>query len=140
MNGSEEDNTTNNELMTLEESTSIIEVEDEKDDNEDIQQQNEDIEYAREEYLGLIGKNREAIDLAMSLGRETESPRVLEIVGQLLKSSAEITDRLVELHKSKKALLGSSKQQDDNNNVKSLTNNNVFVGSTDELQKMIKGL
>lgn len=136
MNGSEE-NKTNNELMTLEESTSIIEVED--DDNEDIQQQNEDLEYAREEYLGLIGKNREAIDLAMSLGRETESPRVLEIVGQLLKSSAEITDRLVELHKSKKALRGSSRQQDDNN-VKSLTNNNVFVGSTDELQKMLKGL
>jgi hypothetical protein len=99
-----------------------------------------DLEYSRETYLELIESNREAVELALNLARETESPSVLRVLGELLKSTSDVTDRLVELHKSNKELQqqnkSSNKQQQPNES--SVVNNNMFVGSTDELQKFLK--
>ena len=118
----------------------IIPVDDNKDDKKDLIQQKSDLEFSREQYIDLINNNREAVSLAMQLARETESPRVFEILGQLLKSSAEITDKLVDLHKSKKILSQQQHQKEESkNNTTNTTNNNaIFVGSTTELQKIIK--
>ena len=95
---------------------------------------NDDYDYARARYYSLTEKGDEAIDLMLDLARESEHPRAFEVLSTMLKQNAEIADRLMELQKKKKEVrLTDNPQQLPN----SMTQNNVYVGSTTDLQRML---
>lgn len=91
-----------------------------------------DYEYTRGNLYSLIEKGQEAIDNIMDLAQQSDSPRAYEVAGQLIKSVGDVTDKLIDLqHKMKKL-----KEED----IKgpSTVNNSVFIGSTADLQKLLK--
>ncbi len=91
-----------------------------------------DYEYTRGNLYSLIEKGQEAIDNIIDLAQQSDSPRAYEVAGQLIKSVGDVTDKLIDLqHKMKKL-----KEED----IKgpSTVNNSVFIGSTADLQKLLK--
>ncbi len=95
-----------------------------------------DFERVRRDLFDLAGQGDEAIELMLELARESEHPRAFEVLGQLIKQNAEIGEKILKLHKSKKEV-------DKEDDIPALgqqaaTNNNVFIGSTAELQKMLR--
>jgi len=99
-------------------------------ENEEIQ---DDYDYARSRYYNLAEKGDEAIDLMLDLARESEAPRAFEVLSNMLKQNAEIADRLMELQKKKKEV----HLKDQNQLPNQMTQNNVYVGSTTDLQRMM---
>ena len=93
-----------------------------------------DYEYTRANLYSLIEKGQEAINGIMELAGESASPRAYEVAGQLIKSVADTTDKLIDLQKKLKDVEDESVKTTNNN----VTNNAVFVGSTSELQKLLK--
>jgi len=93
-----------------------------------------DYEYTRANLYSLIEKGQEAINGIMELAGESASPRAYEVAGQLIKSVADTTDKLADLQKKLKDLEEDNSKSGPNN----VTNNAVFVGSTTELQKLLK--
>lgn len=117
--------------------SSIIEVEKSTTSIDIIPAQTDDIkkdyEYTRANLYSLIEKGQEAINGIMELAGEGGSPRAYEVAGQLIKSVADTTDKLIDLQKKLKDV------QEDNTKVSNnVTNNAVFVGSTSELSKLLK--
>lgn len=100
----------------------------------------EDYEFAREKYHEIIKKTDTAIELMMNLAEESETPRVFEVLSTMLKQNADVTDRLMILQKEMNGLSAKdAKGQNGNNGGGNKTiNNNVFVGSTSDLQRLIK--
>lgn len=98
-----------------------------KDDIDD------DYEFARAKYYNLAEKGDEAIDLMMELARESEHPRAFEVLSNMMKQNAEIADRLMELQKKKKEV----RLKDQRALPNKLTQNNVYVGSSTDLQRML---
>ena len=94
---------------------------------------NKDYDYTRGNLYSLIEKGQEAINGIMEVAGETASPRAYEVAGQLIKSVADTTDKLLDLQKKVKDV--NEDEGKTNNNV---TNNALFVGSTSELSKLIK--
>jgi|TARA_B100000085_G_C18399103_1_gene453774 hypothetical protein len=92
-----------------------------------------DYNYSRANLYSLIEKGQEAINGIMEVAGEGGSPRAYEVAGQLIKSVADTTDKLIDLQKKLKDVEDESKKTTNN-----VTNNAVFVGSTSELQKMLK--
>ncbi len=92
-----------------------------------------DYEYARGQLYSLISKGQESINVIMEIAQDGGSPRSFEVVGQLIKIVADITDKLIDMQKK-------MRDMDENmSSAKNITNNNaLFVGSTAELQKLIK--
>lgn len=93
-----------------------------------------DYEYTRANLYSLIEKGQEAINGIMELAGEGGSPRAYEVAGQLIKSVADTTDKLVDLQKKVKDLEDDPSVKTTNN----VTNNALFVGSTSDLQKLLK--
>ena len=102
-----------------------------------IKSKDDDIEkdyvYSRANLYSLIEKGQEAINGIMEVAGEGGSPRAYEVAGQLIKSVADTTDKLIDLQKKLKEVEDETKKTTNN-----VTNNAVFVGSTSELQKMLK--
>ena len=94
---------------------------------------NKDYDYTRGNLYSLIEKGQEAINGIMEVAGETASPRAYEVAGQLIKSVADTTDKLLDLQQNVKEV--NEDEGKTNNNV---TNNALFVGSTSELSKLIK--
>ena len=92
-----------------------------------------DYEYTRANLYSLIEKGQEAINGIMELAGEGGSPRAYEVAGQLIKSVADTTDKLIDLQKKLKDV-----EEDSVKTASNVTNNAVFVGSTSELQKLLK--
>ena len=92
-----------------------------------------DYKYARAQLYSLIEKGQETLNGVMELAGESASPRAYEVAGQVLKSTADITDKLADLQKKMKDL-----DEDKPKSSSNVTNNALFVGSTSELSKMIK--
>ena len=90
-----------------------------------------DYNYARENYYNLIERNQDAVEEMLEIAKQSEHPRAFEVVGQLIKSGLDANKELMTLHKTKKEL---SIEKSSGVNV----NNAVFVGSTAELQKLLK--
>jgi hypothetical protein len=89
----------------------------------------------RENLKDIVRRGTEAIDGIMLVASETQSPRAYEVVATLIKSVADANKDLLSLHKQIKEI----KKTEVNNNTTNVTNNSLFVGSTSELQKLIKG-
>ena len=92
-----------------------------------------DYDYTRGNLYSLIEKGQEAINGIMEVAGETASPRAYEVAGQLIKSVADTTDKLADLHKKVKEI-----EADNPKTQSTVTNNALFVGSTAELSKMLK--
>lgn len=93
-----------------------------------------DFEYARRVKHDLLAKGSEALDDMIEVARSTEHPRAYEVLSTLMKNVGEVSDSLLDLHKKKKEY----KKTDELPALPGTTNNNVFVGSTTDLQRMLK--
>ena len=92
-----------------------------------------DYKYTRGQLYSLIEKGQEAINGIMEVAGESASPRAYEVAGQLIKSVADSTDKLMDLQKKMKDIDEDSTKTQNN-----VTNNALFVGSTSELSKLLK--
>ena len=93
----------------------------------------EDYEYQRKQFYNLVEKGSTAIDGILEIAREGEHPRGYEVAGNLIKQVAEVTEKLGDLQEKMRRL-----KEVPSNAPKNVTNA-LFVGSTAELQKMMKG-
>ena len=91
-----------------------------------------DFEYQRQNFYSLVEKGQDAIEGILDLARESEHPRTYEVAGQLIKNVAEVTEKLGDLHLKMQKL-----NELPDKGPKNVTNA-LFVGSTTELQKMLK--
>ena len=94
-----------------------------------------DYEYARAQLYSLVEKGQEAVNGALELAAEGDSARSYEVAINGIKNVSEVTEKLLDLQKKIKEIDAEVVQSGGSTNV---TNNSVFVGSTSELQKMIK--
>lgn len=90
-----------------------------------------DYKYQRENLYNLIEKGQDAIEGILDVAKEAEHPRAYEVAGNLIKNVADITDKLIDLQGKMKKL-----KEDDIKSNKTV-NNNLFLGSTAELQKLL---
>jgi len=100
-----------------------------------VDQLQKDYEYSRGQLYSIIEKGQEAINGILELAQESDSPRAYEVAGQLIKNVGDVTDKLVDLQKKMKDI----NQEQKSSAPTSVTNNAVFLGSTAELQKFLKG-
>jgi hypothetical protein len=73
----------------------------------------------------------------LDLARESEHPRAFEVLSTMIKQNAEIADRLMDLQKKKKEVKKFDQLPNGGNQPQQLTQNNVYVGSTTDLQRML---
>ena len=114
-----------NELEVIQKETKDLVVPEDKDP--DI-----DFETGRKNLYNLIDKGNEAIDGILNLAKEGEHPRAYEVAGQLIKTVSEVSQNLLDLQEKLKKV-----KEVPNTGPKNVTNA-LFVGSTTELQKMLK--
>ena len=95
------------------------------------EEQNSDYKYSREVFYGLVERGQDAIEGILDIARESEHPRVYEVAGQLIKTVSETTEKLIDLQAKMKEL-------DRDNTMPNKVNNNLFVGSSTELQRILK--
>lgn len=87
-----------------------------------------DIEKVRQVHHDLLEKSQEALDNLMNFAKASDSPRAYEIVAELIRTTSEVSKNLIELN---------TKNKKDDPKVQNNTQNNIFVGSTAELQKFL---
>ena len=95
----------------------------------------EDYLTSRDNIYELMGKGKKALDGILELAEDDESARTFEVAGQILKTVSELNKEAIELQ----IKLEELKAAENKGSPKSITNNAVFVGSTAELQKLLKG-
>ena len=101
-----------------------------KTDNPDVKQ---DYETTRAQLHNLVMKGQEAVDGILDVARASDHPRAYEVAGQLIKNVADTADKLIDLQKKMKELDAEEKKSGP-----STVNNTMFIGSTADLQKMLK--
>lgn len=116
-------------LVHVSDETSI-----EKSSEETMSDKQKDYEYSRAQLYSLIEKGQEAVNGALELANEGDSARSYEVAINGIKNVSEVAEKLIDLQKKLKDIDAESVT----NNHTSVTNNSVFVGSTSDLQKMIK--
>jgi len=114
-----------NELEVIQKETKDLVVPDDKDPEIDF-------ETGRKNLYNLIDKGNEAIDGILNLAKEGEHPRAYEVAGQLIKTVSEVSQNLLDLQDKLKKV-----KEVPDKGPKNVTNA-LFVGSTTELQKMLK--
>ena len=98
------------------------------DENKNI---NSDYNYSRETYYELLEKGKSSLDDMMDVARASEHPRAYEVLATMIKNLSDVNDKLMDLNKKRNDI---DKKDED---VKQITNNNVFLGSTADLQRML---
>ena len=98
----------------------------------DKDDQTKDYEYTRGQLYSLIDKGTEALNGALEVAQESGHPRAYEVAVNAMKQVADATDKLMDLQQKMKNLEAPTKRETNN------TTNNLFVGSTADLQKMLK--
>ena len=92
-----------------------------------------DYEYSRAQLYSLVEKGQEAVDGALDVAQQSDSARAYEVAGQLIKHVADTADKLIDLQKKMKDI-----DEVKDSKTTNVTNNSLFVGSTSDLQKMLK--
>lgn len=100
-----------------------------KSETQDVRQ---DYETTRAQLHNLVMKGQEAVDGILDVARSSDHPRAYEVAGQLIKNVGDVADKLIDLQKKMKDLDAEEKKITQN------TTNALFVGSTAELQKLLK--
>ena len=93
----------------------------------------DDYELSRKTYKDLIETGVRSLDVLAELARESEHPRAFEVLSKTIKDIGDTTEKLMALQKSKKDL----NKEEESEEKKQITNNNVFVGSTTDLQRIL---
>ena len=119
--------------VEVDETDVVVGVDREKPDRLSKDDITKDYEYTRGNLYSIIEKGQEAINGILELAQDSEMPRAYEVAGQLIKSVSDATDKLMDLQKKLKDV--NEEQQSKGPNT---VNNALFVGSTAELQKMLK--
>ena len=101
--------------------------------SDDLDDVDADYKYQRDNFYNLIEKGQNAIEGILNVAKEADHPRGYEVAGNLIKQVAEVTEKLGDLQEKMKKL-----KEVPNSAPKNVTNA-LFVGSTAELQKMLKG-
>lgn len=96
----------------------------------------DDYEYSREVYYDLIEKGRDGIEEMLELAKQSEHPRAFEVLSQMIKNVSDVSDRLMALNTAKKKIEYMDKPKALEN--QGTTNNNIFIGSTTELQRFLQ--
>ena len=104
-----------------------------KENSQEGNLKSQDYEYARENLYKVIESGHDALDNMLAIAKSSEHPRAFEVVNQIMKTMADAQKDLLELKKKQQQITGENNQQPQN------VTNALFVGSTAELQKMIKG-
>ena len=123
-------NTFEIDSVEVEEVNAVVDVVPENDYEHDREI---DYDSSRKNFYELVEKGKEAIEGIMVVAKETEVPRAYEVVGQLIKTVSETNQQLMDLHK-KKEDIDKIDRKLGNTNIE----NALFVGSTAELQKLLK--
>tara|TARA_Y100001963_G_C6787699_1_gene453806 strand:- start:3355 stop:3687 length:333 start_codon:yes stop_codon:yes gene_type:complete len=89
-----------------------------------------DYEYSRDTYYELLEKGKESLETMIEVAKESEHPRAFEVLSGMIKNLSDVNDRLMDLNKKNKEI--------NQEEVKQVTNNNLFLGSTSDLQKLLK--
>lgn len=97
----------------------------------------DDYEFSRKTYKDLVEKGQLALETMMELAVTSEHPRAYEVLGGMLKNVSDMTDKLMTLHKSVDGIRDKKLEKNPTSGSTNVTNNNVFVGSTTDLQRMI---
>ena len=101
--------------------------------SDELEDVDADYKYQRDNFYNLIEKGQNAIEGILNVAKESDHPRGYEVAGNLIKQVAEVTEKLGDLQEKMKKL-----KEVPNSAPKNVTNA-LFVGSTAELQKMLKG-
>jgi len=116
-------------LYDIEEKTDIVEIKETAVEDD----KNSDYELVRTNLKDIIKTGQGAVEGILNVASEGESPRAYEVVSQLLKTVVDANKDLIDLHKQMRDL-----EDDETKNAKSITNNAIYVGSTKDLQKLVK--
>ena len=95
----------------------------------------DDYEFSRDTLKNLISTGMNSLDALAELARESEHPRAFEVLSKSIKDIGDVTDKLMALQKSTKDI--KSDKGSNTEGSPNITNNNLFVGSTTDLQRMI---
>tara|TARA_Y100000310_G_scaffold15323_1_gene15328 strand:+ start:12806 stop:13222 length:417 start_codon:yes stop_codon:yes gene_type:complete len=88
-----------------------------------------DYDFSRDQYQNLIEKGNSALEELLTIAKEGEQPRAFEVATQLINSLTATTKELLQLQKTKSEIEKKDKP--------SKTENNLFIGSTKELQELL---
>jgi len=92
----------------------------------------DDYDFSRRTYRDLIQTGTRSLDVLAELARESEHPRAFEVLSKTIKDIGDTTEKLMKLQKDKADITKEERDE-----AKKVTNNNVFVGSTTDLQRML---
>jgi hypothetical protein len=121
------------DIEATEVSTEVVKKE-KTNPKEDGVDSEKDYGYTRAQLYNLIDKGQEALSGILDIAQQSESPRAYEVAGQLIKNVADTTDKLLDLQQKMKKL-----DEEDSKGPKNVTTNNtMFIGSTADLQKILK--
>lgn len=93
-----------------------------------------DFEFVRRIQYNILVKGEEALDDMIYVARATEHPRAFEVLSNMMKNMADVSNNLLDLHKKKKDY---HKEDEKTPELPGSTTNNVFIGSTSDLQRLI---
>lgn len=93
---------------------------------------NDDYKFSRDTYKELISTGMGSLDSLAEIARESEHPRAFEVLAKSIKDIGDVTDKLMSLQKNKQDLVGNKEEEKSK-----VTNNNMFIGSTTDLQRML---
>lgn len=94
-----------------------------------------DFETTRSNLHSLLTQGQDALFHALEVAKQSEHPRAFEVVGGLVKHLSDVNAQLLDLHKKKNSIEAPTRDE-----AKNVTNNAIFVGSTNELSKMLNDL
>jgi len=117
------------EIIPVETNVVKKEIENPQSSSNDIKT---DYDYARGNLYSLMQKSQEALNGALELAQETDSPRAYEVAGQLIKNTGEIAEKIMNLQKTLKDI------EEDKTSAPTTVNNALFVGTTADLTKLLK--
>jgi len=104
------------------------------EDTDIIHDTETDVEFVRDNLKNLISKSSEALDHLSVIAQETEHPRAFEVLSNMIKQTGDLTTELLDVQKKRKDITQEKSSSESN----TTTNNAIFVGSTKELQQMLK--
>lgn len=97
----------------------------------------DDFTHTRENLRALLVTGQKALEQALLVAQASEHPRAFEVVGNLMKQMADVNQQLLDLHNQKQKIEGTTKKD---SSLSKTVNNNLFVGTTADLNKLIKDM
>tara|TARA_A100001011_G_scaffold174678_1_gene183346 strand:+ start:3304 stop:3714 length:411 start_codon:yes stop_codon:yes gene_type:complete len=122
-------------MKALEDNMDILPAKKKTVEDSDIVHDTEtDVEFVRDNLKNLISKSSEALEHLSVIAQETEHPRAFEVLSNMIKQTGDLTTELLDVQKKRKDITQEKNQGESGRT----TNNAIFVGSTKELQQMLK--